>query len=469
MSFNRYKPWADDVVDQEDENGPKVETDATFDDTKIGAGCTKQRFPYPTFNRVMNRADNQIQSILGDGIAMGEDGIDTEILEGRMSSACATSHGLSAANQYNIGSSTTCFSRIWPTKIAGVQKCLAIDANIGVASIKTMFLYVIDAAFGTVETIDLSSGFSLSGNMTLRGICADGIYCYVTAMSDDGYAQQIQAFEMTTWNVRNGWSAGGTEIGNSYEMLHPDCLIIANSTYLALLQYRAGIYFINRSNGDVLKIDDISNFYGDQPLPHTRVNYSGICSNGTYLFYGATAGLYSISIADPTIGCGGISWPYTTSGTIHSIACRGDLVAVCHGGTSAIVEVARVQNANYATITVTGDTPYVHGVAFDDTSLWMRISRLCGSTRRQSLVQIGLQAPLPENSSSAAALSVDSNSTSARCFEADLVHPTAPDGMDMRWDGRDLWIPGEATATSTALNPYIFRYPHTRNNRGINY
>jgi hypothetical protein len=142
-------------------------------------------------------------------------------------------------------------------------------------------------------------------------------------------------------------------------------------------------------------------------------------------------------------------------------------VAVCHGGTSAVVEVARVQNAKYGTVTLANNTPYAHGVTFDDCSLWIRASRLVGSTRRQELLQLALQNLLPENDTVAATLSLATAIYNSRVFDVALVHPTAPDGMDMRWDGRDLWIPGEATATGTAFNPYIFRYPHTRNNRGI--
>jgi hypothetical protein len=194
----------------------------------------------------------------------------------------------------------------------------------------------------------------------------------------------------------------------------------------------------------------------------------GLRSNGTYLFFSADEFLCSADIEDLTGGCGGTGWPYVTSGNITDIACRGDLVAVCHGN-SAIVEVARVQNALYATVTITGGTPYVHSVEFDDTSLWMRISRIVGATRRQELLQIGLQSILPENGSSVAAIDIATGSVASRVFDIDLVHPTAPGANRMRWDGRDLWIPGEATATATAFNPYIFRYPHTRNNRGILY
>lgn len=466
--FDRYKPWADDVVDEEDENGPKVETDSTFTDTKIGKGCTAERFPYPTYNRITHRADAQIQSILDNGIAMGADGIDAEILEGRMSSACATSHGLSAANRYNIGSSTTRFSRIWPTRINGVAKCLAIDCKALTDSTNSSLVYVIDRDAGTVVTHDVSAGFDPASSWHLKGICADGTYCYVAAIPSgvtlDNTRYYVQAFDLATWNVRVGWPTYGVNAAGNGGFAYPCDLIIANGTYLAIgdaYYSMPDLYLINRATGVVA-----SSGHGDRD---TTGYLEGLCSNGTYLFFSVSGHLCSASIANLSVGCGGTNWPYTTSGAISRIACRGDLVAVCHGGTSAIVEVARVQNAKYATITLANNTPYAHGVAFDDTSLWIRATRLVGSTRRQEMVQCALQGLIPENSTVAATLSLPTGAYNSRIFDTDLVHPTAPDGMDLRWDGRDLWIPGEATATATEFNPYLFRYPHTRNNRGILY
>lgn len=360
MRIKSFKPWAEGSVGEYDVNGPKVETDATFDDDKISKGLTHERLPYPTFNRMHNRADTGIVSLIESIPPVIKDRKTPDRLLGIYRRYDCFADPTSDLNLLNIPGVT--IKGICSTEIGGLSKLLVIDMTPGVSSVM-----VVDTLTMAVEdTVELSGGLA-SGTWTIQGITADGTTAYACFQKSTN-EQYVQAYSMDTWTPAAGWPSTGTQYSTG-SGLAPVRVINADSDSLAVASNNASIgtremiTLISKSTG---VISDTGN--GDSPATGTQV-LKDITSNGEDLFFYIDGRLCSASIADLSVGCGGLNWPLTTTYGGRTFT---DGVTVVSAGSSGIT-VAHVDDALGFTLTPTTSAVFrtpTQGL-FDGLNFWL--------------------------------------------------------------------------------------------------
>lgn len=355
---DKYTPWAIDSVGETDVNGPKVETDATFTEAKIRKGSTAERFPYPTFNRLMNRADVSINDLLNNtppSVSSRENAISLGIY----SEEDCFADGASELNQVLISGAT--LRTIWPTKIEGVPKILAVNMTSGNASI-----IIVDPETMEVEaTQDLSGGLA-AGTWTIQGVVADGTNAYVCFQKSTN-EQYVQAYDMATWAVADGWPATGTQYSTGstlamVQIIHADAVSLAIASNNASIGTREMITLVSKADGT---ITDTGN--GDSTATGTQA-LKDLASNGTNLFFYISGKLCSAFIADLSTGGGGTAWPLTTTYGGRTFA-AGEVVYSAGAGGLTVVH----QDCAYGFTYVTADNRVIDEplrMGYDGINWW---------------------------------------------------------------------------------------------------
>jgi len=226
--------------------------------------------------------------------------------------------------------------------------------------------------------------------------CSDGTYVYVmftntNATPDTHY---IQAYNISDWSVKSGWSATGTALpGTGSPLTDPLCrnrVIIANATYLATANAwndadsNAMVSIIAIADGSILGSGDGSNGYED-PVPT-----GAICSDGTYVYFGVVdvdgnpGGIDTALISNPATGLvsGGDQWIEIVSTYTTDMVYIGEhLVCVMtdYPQTQSYIYAVEtgVNSAQTQSFTIDTNDEYKYmlfgsGIAFDGINVWIR-------------------------------------------------------------------------------------------------
>lgn len=202
-------------------------------------------------------------------------------------------------------------------------------------------------------------------------MCTDGtsVYCTFKDTNASPDEHQIQAWNISSWDVKTGWPATGTALsGTGNGALTTDCrdskVIIADNDNLAVscgwvsvtATGDAAIQLISRDDGS-----SVRNGAGDCTLGGTYSPCEDIVSDGTNIYFTATTGsgviLCTATIADLTTGTGGTAYPASITDGVsetHARLCMiGSevLVSVLSGGNPvAGTEVLHTHKASDATM-----------------------------------------------------------------------------------------------------------------------
>jgi hypothetical protein len=259
---------------------------------------------------------------------------------------------------------------------------------------------------------------------------------------------------MSDWSVRVGWPAGGYT--TPCDQVLGD-LIIADSTRIAIATTAAiGVHFVYRADGTSAGSGD-----GDYASGSTDV--AAIASNGTYIFILTDNRLCSVSIANPTIGCGGTGWPYTLPFDDDGLylAAAGRYV-VCTSaqldGSDPYYGRILLSTTDRAGEAIISEEDTVFGaLAFCDSILLSR----CERSSSTFIGKIPIHCARYESGGVPTEVLVTARQLEEYHFDIGSIAISTP-VQNMRWDGRDLWI-GGISSSGTDYSNKVYRFAHVRN------
>lgn len=327
---------------------------------------------------------------------------------------------------------------------------------------------------------------SPTGSWLCVGFCTDNTSIYGLFQDSGGTSPvQIQAWDISTWDVKTGWGSTGTQITSSGSIAPGlqklDLLIMASSTRLATLNPWTTI---SASTSDAISIINIStgtivdSAAGDAPTAVSAKASGGICSDGTNVFFAAYESstqyhLCSATIANPQTGCGGTGFPRSLTANFESnalISCGPELI-VCILDRSSGTEVATDEviltfnssaankneillGQNSASTPVLGEDLYLGrclGGVFDGINLW-----LYGATNTNlELTLIKIDAA---KLSWLTAVGNEQLGDICSYFKLNSTYYTASDNLSLIFDGRDIWYIIEQRSSQTHSGE-IIRFP----------
>jgi hypothetical protein len=217
-------------------------------------------------------------------------------------------------------------------------------------------------------TDDLPSGGGETWECVSMATDGTSAYCTFKDTNATPDEHQIQAWDITTWNVKTGWPATGTALSGTGNGPIPanfrdSKVIIADSDNLAVscgwvsvtAAGDAAIQLFSRDDGSAVR-----DGAGDCSLGGTYYPCEDLVSDGTNIFFIATNAangtlLCTATIADLTTGTGGTAYPsqLSTAAANGARLCMiGSevLASITVGDTGAATTVLRTHNAGDATL-----------------------------------------------------------------------------------------------------------------------
>lgn len=410
-----------------------LESETTFEDW-VDNGFVDERVRYTRLNRELYRGDSKINEMLDVGPRRAMPGAThTQVLTGLWP---AGTSGLDSVSSVDTSKSTADYYDLAYARISGVKKIIGVDED------TALNVDIIDVESMTFDGSQALSASSLPATYTWVpvGITCDLDSAYILFVDSGAYVEwRIQAYDLSTWSVKSGWPATGTDPYTGDGSFYAPSVIHATNGLLAIANPALGavsastdsaVVFIDKTDGTI-----DSSGAGDQTSGSAP---SRICSNGTYVF---TAQGFSIDISTPSSGCGGTNWPSSFSDSVD-VACVGDLVFFSVDGTSfRIGYVSTITNAGVSVVS-TSDTSVCESLGrltTDGLYFWATGIKTVGATNRCCMYKIDPHRLIGENSSTFEAGGEEIVTPVG--IDAATVHPTSltEESPPIVYDGESMW------------------------------
>jgi len=364
------------------------------------------------------------------------------------------------------------------------------DTCVAFNSLGEPLLLALDNSVQKIEVFNPRTGALLSTSDDLKddlpssggsevwkcySMCTDGtsvyVFCTNTQPASDEHV--VQAWDISTWNVKTNWPTTGTSlpgVGARSDNEQND-IIIANDTYLATANSWTAIVGAGGGTAciSVLELADGTlgaGFSGSGDGTATYV-ITSLASDGTYLYCTSeVGGAYELSTAiitdpDNPAGSGGTGYPLalSTQGP-HFIASCGDMIATSPNaaGTTATDVVLRSHNATTAALgqmsrgrdssagPLTGDK-YIFqrclDLTYDGLNLWLTIKvDSAGGTDPVCLLKIDAAKLMDKTTTSVPQIGDLTGSLFQMPVISASLKPTT-------FDGRDIWVISDWTGSVT--------------------
>lgn len=347
------------------------------------------------------------------------------------------------------------------------------DSNIHVYNPRTLTFLTTSGAL----TDDLPSG----GGETWQfySMCTDGtsvyVFCTDTNPASDTHA--VQAWDISTWDVKGGWPATGralTGVGTRTTNAGKDIAVV-DSTYLAVCNSWTAQSTSATACVELLQLSD--GVIDDAGAGDMGSGYSAqtVASDGAYLYVIAdNAGsvqLATLTISDLTTGSGGTGYPLAIgSNTNTKVVSCGSLIVTADGsdGAGASDIVIRVHNSSDAVLSyvlrgqnasgtpVTGDK-YIYksctDITYDGVNVWFTstVDNLSGGGDSVAVFKIDVGKLFPYLTDRYMNISDLTGCILATPVTESTWNPTC-------FDGRDLWFLTNKGALGT-YSGYMHRVP----------
>jgi hypothetical protein len=254
-------------------------------------------------------------------------------------------------------------------------------------------------------------------------MCTDGTNVYGTFTDTNAAPDEhrLQAWIISSWDVKTGWPATGTALaGTGNGPLTSDCrdskVIVADSTHLAV---SCGWTSVTAAGDPAIQLflmadgSAVRDGAGDCTLGGTYYPCEDLVSDGTNIFFVASTGaaviLCTATISDLTAGTGGAGYPLTLTGagetfarlcminsdTLVSIVsgstfAAGDDVLQTHTSTDATL-VKYVCGQDSQAVPVPGGETLIYSdcwsLCFDGINLWALTNSDNGAAAQLTLVK----------------------------------------------------------------------------------
>lgn len=469
------------ILDIWAETGDK---DPKFEPGKHASGWVGGDKPYiEGLNYLQNRVEEKINDLAVEGVSSAYDGATAAQVQSMlMTGQWDESWGVTNDENNTIsGGATKEYTDmgLWFDADGGPQ-LLVMDE--GLTKIE-----VWDARLKTLTDTshDLSTDI-IAGTWTAESMCTDGTYVYVT-FYNGSTVHHLHAWKISDWSVHTGWAATGTVLPGTGPVVGGDkkLITVANSAYLVTMNpwnsvtsaSSAAISIINIATGVIT-----ASGAGDAPTADSAYTSGGICSDGTYVFFGATGStsqyLCSASISSPATGCGGTGYPKTLAANVEIstlVQCGPTMFVSLQYDSSGpsyldtVLETHTASNVtgDYLTLGRNTSTPQYDGstyvlyqafsAVFDGINIWIWgcIDNLASTAKSGVLVKLDT-GKLLQN---------DADETRQLSDLADVF--MLPPDVDIRvnqnagvvvFDGRDIWVNPEYRPSVT-LSGKIHRLP----------
>jgi hypothetical protein len=299
------------------------------------------------FNELIGRSDDKLDEIIEerlnsyyDGSADHQLALSTGIWPDAWGQVAETANTISSGGTKEIRDLAVFFNAL------GHPRLLLLDeanTKIEVWDPRTLAAAT-DYSTSDALTDDLPSG----GGETweCESMCTDGTSVYCTFVDTNAAPDEhhIQAWDISSWNVKTGWPATGTALAGTGATAHSASrqskVIVADSSNLAVACAWTTVAAVGDPAIQLFLLSDgtaVRDGAGD--CTNTYFPTSDIVSDGTNIYFTATKGiggnvviLCTATIADLTAGLGG-SYPLTLN-TINE-----DMARICMVGTDSVVSV----------------------------------------------------------------------------------------------------------------------------------
>jgi hypothetical protein len=459
------------------------------DDTKIETGWVGgERAKMERLNYLQGRVEDRLNDIVREGVKGYSDHITTD--EAKL--AIAT--GLYAGDDWgNIRNTANNMYGGAATK-AYTDLCVAFDPQT-----HDQILLVLDDTNKTIDVFDPRVGTltttssaltddlpSPTGTWHVYSMCTDGESVYVFCTDTHGGADthRVQAWNISSWDVKSGWSSTGTALSGSGTRSTTDGkdILIVSSTHLAVAEsWTASVAATPATKCIELltlaagTIPAGASGAGQGDLGATGYNVKTMASDGVAILFIADDGtnviLGTATLADLTAGTGGTGYPLSlgTDTDTKIIACgylfitangfsvpgfaATDIVLRAHTRSDATRDTIE-RGRNSASSAKVGDKwifEHATDLTYDGLNLWITAQVNNATTDGVALVKIDIAKIWESDTDEVKQINDITNSIFATPIEPASYTPTT-------FDGRDIWFITNQAASGT-LSGYVYRLP----------
>jgi hypothetical protein len=398
-------PWANDGTQ---------ESDTTLTDTKRDTGWVGGDRPSKErFNRIQYDIDNDLNKIKAElpiPYSIDFPGLMEQILATGKWPSINFGFPHSGLNEFNYNYPTStealralcvCFD-----PDTNYPRILALDetaCRIDVHNPRSLNPSLEPSSNSGDLSVDLPSGSGQTWMANGMACDNDSVYVVFTDTNASPDTHQIQAWDISTWDVKTGWPATGTALpltggGTASDTRACNVIVSSSAATLAVIQTALAVSSSSTAILSIIDIDDgtiNASGAGDAPTGGTYSASDSLASDGSYVYFTVrdlgTPDVYicSAAISDPTTGCGGTGYPLQVSGATRAHLCNiGSAIASCYGYSTDAEddEVLRVHTSTDADMDViyrgqsSYSTPvtnekwlysYPRAMCFDGINLWI--------------------------------------------------------------------------------------------------
>jgi hypothetical protein len=392
--------------------GTKKDPDVDFPGVVASGAVNNKQLPMEWYNWALDRIEHKVDSLIQNSPGPMPPGLRRQQLVQRLFSASGDGarwgHMYDADNSISYGSiDITDLDFHYPDD----------DETIG--TIEAPRLLVLNytnnkileqnTVTGTTRDSGVLGGLltTLTPDWRPTAFCNDNTYVYVMFNDLNNPRKALQAYALADWSVHPGWPATGIVVGGSalnnlgdrIIFLDAVTLLYLNSDLVVTGSTRAVITRARTADGSTQDTGA-----GDCPSGTGLVGYSGLCTDGTNVYFSAWASgvnesLCSATLADLTVGCGGAGWPYSPVAT--NSAKSLDLIWDGHQIISAwypmslnsyFLFLSTAATAAQGRFLIT-DTDFlnfnVFNMGYDGRNIWLRVDGPAGA-RKPILIPINV-------------------------------------------------------------------------------
>jgi hypothetical protein len=319
------------------------------DDEKIQEGFVKELLEFERLNWIAQRHELAIDNIVTEVAKGYSDSLDASEAKFAISSGLFSTDdwgGVKNSKNNVYGGATT---------KAYVDCCVAYNAQTN-----TPLLLALDNTNKKIDVFDTRAGTlidtsdALTADLPTPGgeswqtysMASDGtsVYVFCTDTGNSPNTHQVQAWDIATWDVKDGWPTTGRALsGTGTRRLQAGRdIIIASSTHLVVANSWTPISSSVTACMSALSLSDGSVTTSGAGNGTAGYYINSVASDGTNVLFAhdntTNAGLGTATLADLSVGSGGTGYPLSLSTEINThVISMGTMFASCNSvaGTAA--------------------------------------------------------------------------------------------------------------------------------------